>query len=155
MECHTLSIPLWSWPWEGVWHAQYYLLSQSACTEDPIRFAHWTPPRLSDMVTYHTWRKLGCVVVKATTLSLVALSIHLRWVVLFPPLLFLLNREIWRNLLVQWKMKQTSRVLPSQNTAQILGISIKYHRIVCGLKKYSGTALDRPAVKTIRTALTL
>jgi len=153
VECHTLNVPMSSWPWEGVWHAQYYLLSQFACTEDSIRFAHCTPPRLSDVVTYHTWRKLGCVVVKATNLALVALSIHLRWVVLFLTCLFLENREIRRNLLVQSKMKQTSRVLPSQNTAQILGLSVKYQNSVCGLKKYSCAALNSPAFKIIRAAL--
>jgi len=153
VECHPLNVPVSSWPWEGVWHVQYYLLSQFACTENPIRFAHWTPRRLSDMVTYHTWRKLGCVVVKATTLALVALSIHLRWAVLFLTCLFLLNSEIWRNLLVQWKMKQTSWVLPSQNTAQILGLSVKYQSGVCGLEKYSGATLNSPAFKIIRTAL--
>lgn len=105
------------------------------------------------MVKCHTWRQLDCVVVKATPLALVALSIHLRWVVLFPTCLFLLNRDIWRNLLVQWKMKQTSGVLLSQNTAQILGFSMKHQSSVCGLKKYSGAALTSPAVKTIRAAL--
>jgi hypothetical protein len=50
-------------------------------------------------------------------------------------------------------MKQNSLVLPSQNPAQILGLSIKYQSSVCGLIKYSSASLNNPVVKTITAAL--
>jgi hypothetical protein len=46
-----------------------------------------------DMVTDHTLRKSGFVVVKATTLALVVLSIHLQWVVLLETCLFFV--KLW------------------------------------------------------------